>query len=419
MSARLALALVSSLALAGALAIVVGLSPSPEAPAPRTLPAPSLGRAAAGPAAAEPETLSPAPQVAGDGAFERAAQRPHVTAQRSLTVTLTAAEGARVQLPVDLLFGAGPGAVRQRLHAGRAGVATWTAGDAETWPASIDLGFPTRGAALTAVGESSAVALTVPPLATVRVRVEELDGALCSEEATVELRAPTSPAPADRWHTLRAGAGTCAAVVEAAGEAVEVRVTTVSGRVAGATLRAPRAAGEQVDGTVQLDAVGGTRFTCSGLPERDRPWSVELFGADGRSRARAPRDGDAFLSFARAAPRGVQPTDDGALVLARCGDDLWWGVLVGRAAKMIECAPLARGELVGAAGRELVGAPIELLWNDGATPRLLQTVRTGRRGAFALLGPDATQLSLSLRVPATGEVVALPRRQPLLLRAVR
>ncbi|MGC6487386.1 MAG: hypothetical protein ACON4Z_07055, partial [Planctomycetota bacterium] len=339
---------------------------------------------------------------------------------RSLAVRVSAVEGARgAPVPVDLLFGRGPRARRQRLIVGRSGAASWTPGDAATWPVAVDLGFPTIGDAVIELGESTTASLRLPPTAVFDLRVEELDGELCTEVATASLRVPAAAAPADRWHALRAPSGALSATVEAGGQRVEVRVTTRSGREARGVFRAPERGGERARCVVSLSGADGARFRCPGLPTRAGGWWVEVFGVGGGAPARAPRAGASFLVFGVADATGAQPIDDGALVLARSGEELWWGVMASRSAVMQECALLARGALVGADGRGLAGAPIELVELRSPEPRVLRTIRTDREGAFELRGPDAEGVRVALRVPATGEVVTLPQRQRLSLRAKR
>ena len=62
---------------------------------------------------------------------------------------------------------------------------------------------------------------------------------------------------------------------------------------------------------------------------------------------------------------------------------------------------------------------LELIERGRAGQRVLQTIRTGHDGAFVILGPDPARVPVALRVPATGEVVALPQRASLQLRASR
>ena len=59
---------------------------------------------------------------------------------------------------------------------------------------------------------------------------------------------------------------------------------------------------------------------------------------------------------------------------------------------------------------------------DELLPRLIDDgalVRTDADGSFRLTGPSPDDVSLALRVETTGKVVALPRRQGLLLPATR
>ena len=418
MSARVAPTLVVSLALAAALAAGLGVIFAPEVVAP---PEPVRARPARAPS---PARSTPAASSRASGlraALSEAPPASQRTSSRQLTVTGTEFGEVGVEVPVDLLFGAQARGARQRLLVGSSGAASWRPGDPATWPTAVDLGFPTMGAAVFEVGEASNVAIEVPQRATVQVRAQEVDGEPCTEVASVALRVPSAPAPADRWHPLRPRSEPLTATVEAAGQIVEVRVTTRSGREARTTIRAPSEAGGRTLCEVSLSGASGVPFSCVGLPQpaAGSGWWVELFGVDGARPLRAPRDGDTFLAFTRPGAPGAQPIDDGGLVLARAGDELWWGVLAARVARMTECTRLARGDIVGVDGRGIAGAPLELVLTGGATLRVLRTVRAGRGGAFELLGPDAGRVPLALRVPATGEVIALPQRQPLSLRAFR
>ena len=339
---------------------------------------------------------------------------------RSLSITVERGAVSMSSVPVELLFaGSGEPLVRQGLRVGRSGEADWEAGSPDTWPFAADLGFPTSGGALVELAETQRATLRLPDLGVLSVQVLEVDGLASTEPATAEVRAASAGWPADRWHRRGLERGRCRWPVEVGAGQLEVRIVTASQRVVTTSLRAPESAGEEATCALRLPAATASRFFVRGLPERQEPWLVELCGADGSAPVRAPRDGEAHLSFALPDAAGVQPCDDGGLVLARCGDELWWGVLAARVAAMSACAPLARGQLVGAGARGLVGAPLELIERGRAGQRVLQTIRTGHDGAFVILGPDPARVPVALRVPATGEVVALPQRASLQLRANR
>ena len=377
-------------------------------------------RSAAAPAAVD---VAQAREVVGGGrsgdAVRRGARGPRSRA-RALSITVERGAASMSSVPVELLFvSSGEPLVRQGLRVGRSGEAAWDPGSPATWPFAADLGFPTSGAALVELADTQRATLRLPDLGALSVQVLEVDGLASTEPATAEVRAASAGWPADRWHRRALERGRCRWPVEVGAGLLEVRVVTASQREVTTSLRAPDSAGEETTCALRLPAAAASRFAVRGLPERAGPWLVELFGADGSVPVRAPRDGEEHLSFARPDAPGVQPCDDGGLVLARCGDELWWGVLAARVAAMSECVPLARGQLVGADARGLVGAPLELIERGSAGQRVLLTIRTGRDGAFVILGPDHARVPVALRVPATGEVVALPQRASLQLRAGR
>ena len=382
---------------------------------------PPAQRAEASPAAASrPLEVAAGSQAAAErqaGELDRSAAVVDLPTMRSLTVHVDRGGASMPEVPVELLFaGSGEPLVRQALRVGRSGSAEWTQGDAHTWPVAVDLGFPTVGGAVHELVDGSRASLRLPALGALSVQVLEVDERPSAERATVEVRAPSAKWPADRWHRRPLDGGRCELPVKAGGQQLEVRVVTDSQRVVTATVRAPEAAGERAHCLLRLPADTGTRFALRGLPDRDEPWTVELFSADGRVAARAPAHSGGYLGFGRDAAA----VDDGGLVLARSGGERWWGVLAGRAAVMAPSVELARGRLLGADGQGIVGAPLQLepagVAAGRSAPRL-ETVRTGPGGAFVVRGPDAGRFPVVLRVAATGEVVALPQTGPLSLRA--
>ncbi|MCK5941186.1 MAG: carboxypeptidase regulatory-like domain-containing protein [Planctomycetes bacterium] len=347
---------------------------------------------------------------------------------RSLTVTLDDEQHpAPEDVRVHLLFAGGDPSRLQRLRPGRAGVATWTAGDGAPWPESVDLGFPTMGRHVVPVGDRVGVTLPVPATCVLDLEVRELDGLPSSDAHTVKVWIRGAQPPADRQHLFGIDDGRAEIPVEASGQRVQVEVETASrGRVT-ATFVAGRTHGERVPCVVELPTAGGVPFWLLGLPAADVPWRVDLFCFGGQHAVRAPRRGGTWLAFVAAAPPGDAPAGEGwflderAFVIAVRQGERRWGALRSRAATMQPFAEVARGRVVDAAGKGVEGVAIELRPAPDVTflGDALLRVRTAADGSFEVPGPDPAEVPLALFVAATGERVDLPQPQPLLLRATR
>lgn len=367
--------------------------------------APAVAAGASAPAGRDDEA---------DGARVAASTPAHVS--RSLTVTVqgevpTTPDG----LQVALLFGERYES-ELRLRVGRKGTATWTSGDGVAWPAAVDFAFPSRGDSFVSVGEAPRAVLTAPPTCVLNLEVVEADGLPSTEPMTASVRVPGARPPADRTHELAVVDGRAVILAEATGALMEVEVRTSSGRSVQRSFSAARENGEEVECKVALPGQHGLPLRVTDLPPGDEPWRVDLYASAETGPVRAPRAGAGHLAFLEG-----QRIGNDALVIATRGAERRWGRVRGGVAATAAEVEVAQGRVVDAEGSGVEGVRVGLFRSLGAKALggRLHEVRTDADGSFRLTGPSPDDVSLALRVEATAEVIALPQRQPLLLRATR
>ena len=346
-------------------------------------------------------------------------------------------------LPVELLFGEGEALRCVPLRTNRVGTASWSTGSDVPRPWFAGLALPT----LLAPGQSLAadtqeVRLQLPPIASVDVSVLEVDGRLSSDELRLEVRSPQAAWPMNRWRPWPVAAGRAEVLVEAAGQAVELRVVTSSGRRAEAVANAAVQVGERVRCSLCLPAVGGIEVQLQGLFGGDpQPeWSIFAHAlvaapSPGLSDAttrwqvrqvhRLPNVPHRHVFFPASATQAA--TKQWLLVAedaAQPGRG-YWGRLptaglagaIGDAVTMQPCVMLANGRCVDGAGRGRPGYHVDLVAADLGV--VLATVVSDDEGRFELHGSLLADLPLVAVLREAGEAkpaaVVLPQSDQLTL----
>lgn len=323
-------------------------------------------------------------------------------------------------VPVELLFGPREQPRSIQLFANREGRASWPGSTASPRPWFVNFAFPT----LHAVGQQLAAdvgeaQLSLPPTCVLDVEVLEIDGRRSGDGLAVAVRSSQASWPNDRWRTVRIQGGHAELLAEAAGQRLELRVATASGRSAQAECLAATAVGVRVPCKLTLPAVGGEELRLLGLPEVEAAgaaeWLVTAYSKDGlRQLAHRLSDGaDRYVMFSSRS----QTTGASAwlLLATRSSDsgETYWGYTTAPyAASMQPCVHLAAGRCVDREGRGLPGFHVDV--RIAGTSAVIATTRTAQDGTFELAGPTCLQVPLVavLREAFEGVPAAVPLPSP-------
>jgi hypothetical protein len=326
-------------------------------------------------------------------------------------------------VPVELLFGPREQPRIIQLFTNREGHASWPGSMASPRPWFVNFAFPTLravGRQLAADGDEAQLAL--PPTCVLDVEVLEIDGRRSGDGLTVEMRSSQASWPNNRWRVVRTQGGHAELLAEAAGQRLELRVATASGRSAQADCFAATAVGVHVPCKLTLPALGGEELRLQGLPQVDgtgaAEWLVTAYSEEGLAQLahRLPEGSDRYVMFSsRSQSDGVSAW---LLLATRSSDSAenYWGYTTGlHAAAMQPCAQLAAGRCVDRDGRGLPGFHVDV--RIAGTSTVIATTRTAQDGTFELKGPTCLQVPLVavLREAFDGVPAAVPLPSPSVL----
>lgn len=301
---------------------------------------------------------------------------------------------------VELLFGEHPDLRAIPLFLDRNGLAAWPGGSQSPRPWFVDFAFPTMQAAGKRLIEDTEHAeLVMMPTCVLDVEVVELDGRATADPLTVRMRSTQSVWPMNRWHSLHMVNGRAQVLAEAAGEHIEIQVTTASGRAAEAACMASSVAGDHVSLSVKLPATGGLNVELSGLPadsgEIDQHWLVALHSLHGETASghRISGEGQSYMFFT---PQVVSDRVSRWLVIAKSEkrpDQAYWGYRdADNRAFMRPFQVLGTGRCLDALGGGLTGYHVDVTVGDRDV--VLVTAVSDQSGGFRLLGPNGLGLPL-------------------------
>lgn len=400
-----------SLALLGVLAVTFGLGGGGDVPPelPPKKPAPSSGGNGSDgngngekvqPASSDGVTYELRNEVPLEAAeIERGAK-----GARELYVHVEGGDRHGLPVPVELLFGKRDGLRNVNLLIDRNGDAVWPSGSEAPRPRYADFAFPTiSGTGKTLRADANRVALAMPPTCVLEIEVVEVDGELTGEAMTAYVRSAAASWPANRWRPIKMVGGRAKVLCEAAGQRIEVRGLVTSGRSMRATFLAAKEEGARVPCSIALVPSNGFEVALQGMPASmdlsANPWRVELHNlvAAPMLAHRWPDAAQRYVSFP---PPKVFESTNSWLVLASHRsqrDQLWWGMREqDESVAMQQCASVAVGRVVDQNGKAAPGCHVDLVARDKRV--VLQSVITGRDGAFALLGPDPGKVAMDVVV---------------------
>lgn len=319
-----------------------------------------------------------------------------------------------VPLRVELLFGERDGLRTVNLFVDREGNASWPSGSEAPRPRFADFAFPTVSATgQNLVAEAQDVRLTMPPTCVLEIEVVEVDGRLTSDPLTAHVRSPSAAWPQNRWRPLRIKNGRKLLLAEAAGERVELRVTTASGRTAHATFFAASTPGERVACSMPLAPTNGIEVALQGMPAE---LTVGNWRVDMHSLTHAPilahRWPGAEHRYVLFPSPAVREATKSWLVFARneaSQDEMYWGRKESDAGVVMRRGVrVAVGRVVDQTGKGAPGFHIDLVARKSRI--VLVSVIAGQGGGFELLGPDPDQVALDvvLREARDGKPAAVP-----------
>ena len=302
---------------------------------------------------------------------------------------------------VELLFGQRPDLRAIPLFLDRNGLAAWPGASQSPRPWFVDFAFPTvQAAGRRLTDDAEHAELVMMPTCVLDIEVVELDGRATADPLTVRMRSTQSVWPMNRWHSLHMVNGRAQALAEAAGQRLEIQVSTASGRNAEAICMASGVAGEHLSVSIQLPSTDGLNVNLSGLPaalgEVDHRWLVELHSLHGETASghRLSGGGENYVFFT---PQLVSDRVSRWLVIAKSEkrpDQAYWGYRdANNTASMRPFQLLGTGRCLDALGGGLTGYHVDLTVSDSDV--VLVTAVSDQSGNFRLLGPDGLGLPIS------------------------
>lgn len=338
---------------------------------------------------------------------------------RSLHVDVQGSERRHgLPIPVELLFGKRDGLRHVNLLVDRKGHAVWPSGSEAPRPRFADFAFPTiGGTGKTLTAGTDKVGLVMPPTCVLDIEVVEVDGEVTGEAMTAYVRSAAASWPANRWRPVKMVGGRAKVLCEAAGQRIEVRGLVTSGRSMRASFMASEQEGERVPCSIALVPSNGFEVALQGMPAvvetTTNPWRVELHDLV-HAPVLAHRWPDAAQRYVSFPLPQVRDATSSWLVLASHRAQkaqLWWGVReAGESVAMQPCVSVAVGRVVDQDGNAAPGCHVDLVTREQRV--VLQSVTTGRDGAFALTGPDPARVALDVAVREVRGGTPLPVSLP-------
>lgn len=333
----------------------------------------------------------------------------------------------KLPVRVELLFGEPNGLRTVELFVDREGNASWPSGSEAPRARYADFAFPTiSGTGQNLLPDAQDVRLTMPPTCVLAIEVIEVDGRVTSDPLTAQVRSPSAAWPQNRWRPLRMVAGRKQLLAEAAGERVELRVRTASGRSAQATCFAAATPGQLVAFSVPLAPTNGLEVALQGMPvgQADANWLVDVHSLTEAPIA-AHRWPGAEHRYVLFPSHPVREATKSWLMLATnetLPGAMYWGRKEdGADVAMRPCALVAVGRVVDQKGKGAPGFHIDLVARKSRV--VLASVIATRDGEFQLIGPDPGQVVMDvvLREARDGQpaAVKLPVDGKLVLQVLR